>query len=70
MTLTIDCFKAYDIRGQIPNQLNPDVAYRIGNATADFLGAKKIVLGRDIRPHDGVSRCKLEQWLPCSSSSA
>ena len=49
MTLTIDCFKAYDIRGQIPNQLNPDVAYRIGNATADFLGAKKIVLGRDIR---------------------
>jgi phosphomannomutase len=49
MTMTIDCFKAYDIRGQIPNQLNPDVAYRIGNATATFLKAKKIVLGRDIR---------------------
>ena len=32
-----------------PNQLNPDVAYRIGNATAKFLNAKKIVLGRDIR---------------------
>ncbi len=53
MTLTIDCFKAYDIRGQIPNQLNPDVAYRIGNATADFLGAKNIVLGRDIRLSSG-----------------
>ncbi|MBT8090375.1 MAG: phosphomannomutase, partial [Gammaproteobacteria bacterium] len=49
MPLTIDCFKAYDIRGQIPNQLNPDVAYRIGNATAKFLKAKKIVLGLDIR---------------------
>jgi len=49
MTISIDCFKAYDIRGQIPNQLNPDVAYRIGNATAKFLDAKKIVLGRDIR---------------------
>ena len=49
MPITIDCFKAYDIRGQIPNQLNPDVAYRIGNATAKFLKAKKIVLGRDIR---------------------
>ena len=49
MTLTIDCFKAYDIRGQIPNQLNPDVAYRIGNATAEFLGAKRVVVGRDIR---------------------
>jgi phosphomannomutase len=49
MTLNIDCFKAYDIRGQIPNQLNPDVAYRIGNATAEYLGAKRIVVGRDIR---------------------
>ena len=49
MPISIDCFKAYDIRGQIPNQLNPDVAYRIGNATAEFLGAKKMVLGRDIR---------------------
>ena len=49
MPITIDCFKAYDIRGQIPNQLNPDVAYRIGNATAKFLKGTKIVLGRDIR---------------------
>jgi phosphomannomutase len=49
MPLTIDCFKAYDIRGQIPNQLNEDVAYRIGNATVEFLGAKQIVLGRDMR---------------------
>ena len=53
MPITIDCFKAYDIRGQIPNQLNADVAYRIGNATARFLDAKKIVLGRDIRLSSG-----------------
>ena len=49
MPINIDCFKAYDIRGQIPNQLNPDVVYRIGNATAEFLGAKRLVVGRDIR---------------------
>ena len=49
MPITIDCFKAYDIRGQIPNQLNPDVVYRIGNATAEYLGAKRLVVGRDIR---------------------
>jgi phosphomannomutase len=49
MPISIDCFKAYDIRGQIPGQLNPDVAYRIGNATAEFLDAKQMVLGRDIR---------------------
>ncbi|MCJ7592918.1 MAG: phosphomannomutase [Woeseiaceae bacterium] len=49
MTLKIDCFKAYDIRGQIPIQLNAEVAYRIGNATAEFLGARRVVVGRDIR---------------------
>ncbi len=49
MTLKIDCFKAYDIRGQIPNQLNVEIAYRIGNATVEYLDAKTMVLGRDIR---------------------
>jgi phosphomannomutase len=49
MPIRIDSFKAYDIRGQIPNELNTDIAYRIGNATVEFLDAKTIVLGRDIR---------------------
>ncbi len=49
MPIKIDCFKAYDVRGQIPNELNTDIAYRIGNATAEFLGAKRLVVGRDIR---------------------
>ena len=45
----ITCFKAYDIRGRIPDQLNTDVAYRVAKAMAEFLDAKRIVLGRDIR---------------------
>lgn len=49
MPITIDSFKAYDIRGQIPNQLNADICYRIGNATAAFLSAKTVVVGRDMR---------------------
>jgi phosphomannomutase/phosphomannomutase/phosphoglucomutase len=49
MPITIDCFKAYDVRGQIPNQINADVCYRIGNATAEFLDAKTVVVGRDMR---------------------
>ena len=48
-SISIDCFKAYDVRGRIPDELNEDVAYRIGNATAEFLDAKSIVLCRDIR---------------------
>ena len=47
--IEIKCFKAYDVRGRIPDELNIDIAYRIGNATAEFLDAKRIVLGRDIR---------------------
>jgi phosphomannomutase len=47
--ITIDCFKAYDIRGQIPNELNEDVCYRVGNATGQFLGANTMVVGRDMR---------------------
>jgi phosphomannomutase len=42
-------FKAYDYRGRIPNELNPDVAYRIGRAYAEFLKPKRVVVGRDIR---------------------
>ncbi len=53
MSIDIDCFKAYDIRGQIPNQLNADICYRVGNATAAFLGAKTMVVGRDMRLTSG-----------------
>ena len=41
------CFKAYDIRGKVPSELDLDLAYRIGLATARYLGAKKMVVGRD-----------------------
>ncbi|NND39220.1 MAG: phosphomannomutase [Pseudomonadales bacterium] len=43
------CFKAYDIRGKVPNELNEEIAYRIGRAFAEHLQAKKICLGHDIR---------------------
>ncbi len=49
MPITIPSFKAYDVRGRLPDQLNEDIAYRIGNAAAQFLDAKRMVLGRDIR---------------------
>ncbi|MEM1191298.1 MAG: phosphomannomutase [Pseudomonadota bacterium] len=46
---SIDCFKAYDVRGRVPDQLNEDVARRIGRAFADVIGAKRVVVGHDIR---------------------
>lgn len=45
----LTCFKAYDIRGQLGTELNEDIAYRIGRAYAQFLDAKKVVIGGDMR---------------------
>ncbi len=45
----ITCFKAYDLRGRIPTELNDDVAYRVGRGYAQFLNPKRVVVGRDIR---------------------
>ncbi len=42
-------FKAYDIRGRVPDQLNEDLAMRIGRAFAAHLKPRQVVVGRDIR---------------------
>lgn len=47
--MKITCFKAYDIRGRVPEQLNETVAYKIGNAFASYLKARRVVVGHDIR---------------------
>ncbi len=44
-------FKAYDIRGIYGETLNDDLARKIGRAFAVFLGCKKVIVGRDMRPH-------------------
>ncbi len=46
---SISCFKAYDLRGRIPNELNDEVAYLVARGYAQFLRPKRIVVGRDIR---------------------
>jgi phosphomannomutase len=46
---SITCFKAYDLRGRIPDELNDDVAYRVARGYAQFLKPQRIVVGRDIR---------------------
>ncbi len=49
----LSCFKAYDIRGRLGEELNPDIACRVGRATAEVLGAKRVVIGRDCRASSG-----------------
>ena len=46
-----EIFKAYDIRGIYGESLTDDIAFKIGRAIFTFLGCKKVVIGRDMRPH-------------------
>lgn len=48
--MKLTCFKAYDIRGKLGDELNEDIAYRIGRAYGEFLGEDKtVVVGGDVR---------------------
>ena len=46
---SLSAFKAYDIRGRIPDELNDALAYQVGQAYAGFVGPKTVAVGRDIR---------------------
>ena len=50
-----DIVKAYDVRGTVPDQMSPDVAYALGVAFARFTAAVRVLVGRDMRP-SGVER--------------
>jgi phosphomannomutase len=45
----VECFKAYDVRGQVPRQLNPPLARFIGRAYAALIQPKRVAVGRDVR---------------------
>lgn len=50
MDLTLpSCFKPYDIRGRVPDELNAELAEEVGRAFATVFSLKKVVVGRDIR---------------------
>ncbi|MGX5201612.1 phosphomannomutase CpsG [Aliikangiella sp. IMCC44632] len=45
----LTCFKAYDIRGKLGEELNVEIAYAIGRAFAEFIQPDSVVLGGDVR---------------------
>jgi phosphomannomutase/phosphomannomutase/phosphoglucomutase len=44
------CFKAYDVRGRIPDELDGALAYQIGRAFAVHVAPRRVAVGRDVRP--------------------
>jgi len=49
MSEKIKCFKAYDIRGKVPDELDEELAYNIGQAYATHFKPQKMAIGHDIR---------------------
>ena len=45
----LPCFKAYDVRGRVPEELDDRLAYHIGRAYAAYLIPRRVAVGRDIR---------------------
>jgi len=61
--MNLSCFKAYDIRGRLDSELNEDVAYRIGRAFAEFLDARRVVVGGDIRESSEALKTALSRGI-------
>jgi phosphomannomutase len=45
----LPCFKAYDLRGRVPDELNPAIAYRLGLAYSAQFSPQRVAVGRDVR---------------------
>lgn len=61
--MTLPCFKAYDIRGRVPDELDEALALRIGAALAAQLGPGPVVLGRDVRLSSPALQAALAEGL-------
>lgn len=59
----LSCFKAYDIRGKLGEELNEDIAYRIGRAYGEFLKPKTMVVGGDVRLTSEALKLALAEGL-------
>jgi len=60
---TLTCFKAYDIRGRLGEELNEDIARRIGRAYGEYLQPETVVLGGDVRLTSEALKLALAEGL-------
>lgn len=62
----LSCFKAYDVRGRIPDEINESLAFKIGQAYAEFIQPKEVVVGYDIRLTSKALAVALKDGLKAS----
>jgi phosphomannomutase len=61
--VNLSAFKAYDVRGRIPDEINEDLARDIGRAYAALVGPERVVVGRDIRLTSATLAAALTEGL-------
>ena len=59
----LTCFKAYDVRGKLGQELDEDIAYRVGRATAQSQKATKVVVGFDARATSPNLACAVAKGI-------
>lgn len=59
----LSCFKAYDIRGRVPDTLNAPLAHALGRSVVEVFGARRVVVGRDARLSGPILRDALAKGL-------
>ena len=64
----LNCFKAYDIRGEIGVTLTPEIAFRIGRAYANWLQPRRVVIGADVRLSSDELKASLAEGLILSGA--
>ncbi|GAA3535640.1 phosphomannomutase CpsG [Zobellella aerophila] len=60
---TLSCFKAYDIRGKLGDELNEAIAYRIGRAYGEIIRPRRVVVGGDVRLSSEALKAALAEGL-------
>jgi phosphomannomutase len=63
-------FKAYDVRGLYPQQLDEDVSRRIGSAFARFVGSERVAVGRDMRVSSDSLAAAFREGVTAAGSAA
>lgn len=64
----LNCFKAYDIRGEIGVTLTPEIAFRIGRAYGSWLQPHRVVIGADVRLSSDELKASLAEGLALSGA--
>lgn len=69
MDARLSCFKAYDIRGRVPDGLDAPLARALGQAVVEVLGARRVAVGRDARLSGPLLRDALAAGLAHAGAS-